>query len=460
MHYFYDRQFERYLLQFMRIFTEINVSSRLEDGSIELKRIPIIHGAMSRQVANIIKGNSENTMISTPQFSAYIKEVELDAKRRTAPGYVNPIARTERSYDSVTKQYGSDAGNRVTVERLMPVPYRVTFVLDILTSNIKTKMEILEQVLCIFNPMLQLQSNSNAVDWSRLFEVELTRINWSSVNIPVGADDQKEIASLTFEAPIYINPPAKVKVTKLIQQIVSNIHLSSTDFLNEEDSAVYDPFAILQDPVTQIITTPKNYRVSIGIDGYPSNQLVLRKAYGNIEDEGSWKDLLDKYGGVKPGTKIHLRLSSDIEDESEDIVGSIALTSSPELLEFTVDPDTLPSIAYNVNGIIDPKVTYPGNGLVSVASGSKFIIESEGYHPDEPVIVPGSVWGAITAYNGDIIEFNGSNWAVIFNSTTATSSIHTFNIEVNEYYKYSISTKEWTYTYLGEYMPGYWRIIQ
>lgn len=460
MHYFYDRQFERYLLQFMRIFTEIKVSAVVDDSVVELKRVPIIHGAMSRQAANIIKGNSENTMISTPMFSAYIKEIDLDAKRRSAPGYVNPISRTERVYNTTSDTYGTDAGNRVTVERLMPVPYRVTFVLDILTSNLKTKMELLEQILCIFNPMLQLQSNSNAVDWSRLFEVELTRINWSSAQIPAGADDQKEIASLTFEAPIYINPPAKVKVTKLIHQIVTNVHLAGTDFLSDEANPLYDPFAILQTPMSQVITTPKNYRVSVGIDGYPSNQLVLRKMYSNIETDSSWKDLLDKFGGIKDSTRIHLRLASNIEDDSEDIVGTVALTADPAILEFTVDPDTLPPVAFNVNDIIDPKLVFPGHGIASPVANTRFILDADWSHPDEPVIVPGSPWGNITAYNNDIIGFDGVTWSVVFNSSSANSPIHVFNLETNEYYKYSTNTKEWAYSYLGEYMPGYWRIIQ
>lgn len=459
MHYFYDRQFERYLLQFMRIFTEIKVSSTLENGSLELKRIPIVNGAMSRQVASILKGNSENTMISTPMFSAYIKEVELDPKRRAAPGYVNPIARTERAYNNITSSYQSDSGNKVTVERLMPVPYKVTFVLDILTSNMHSKMEILEQILSIFNPMLQLQSNSNVVDWSRLFEVELTRVNWSGTSLPVGTDDQKEIATLTFDAPIFINPPAKVKVSKLIQQIVTNVHLASTEGI-DNSGAVYDPFSFLQVPQTQVITTPKNYKVSIGIDGFPSNKLVLRKEFGTVETEGNWKDLLEQYGGVTDTTKIALRLSSNIEDDSDDIVGTISYdNTNGSLLNFVIDIDTLPTTNNNVLGIINPKIVLPGSGAVATI-GAKYIIDAEGYHIDEPVILPNQGWGNLIAYNNDIVEFNGSEWNVVFNSAEAANNTHVLNIQTNEFYTYFIQSKEWSYSFLGEYSPGYWRIIQ
>ena len=219
MQYFYDNQFERYLLQFMRIFADISIKTGPdENGFFELKQVPIVNGRMSRHVASILKGNSENTLIPTPMFSAYIKEIELNPKRRQDPYNVSSVTRVER--ELVNGSYTSAPGNKITVKRHMPVPYDLTIVLDVLTSNQKSKMQILEQILTIFNPSIQLQQNSNAVDWSRLFEVELKQINWSNNSLPMGSDDQKEIASLTFTCPIWINPPALVKQTRRIEQII------------------------------------------------------------------------------------------------------------------------------------------------------------------------------------------------------------------------------------------------
>ena len=71
----------------------------------------------------------------------------------------------------------------------------------------------------LFNPSIQLQSNDNPLDWSSVFEVELTDIAWSSRGIPAGVDENLDIATLTFAVPIWISPPAKVKRQTIIQRI-------------------------------------------------------------------------------------------------------------------------------------------------------------------------------------------------------------------------------------------------
>ena len=56
MDYFYDKQVRRYITQFMRIF----IGFKFEAGDGEQQVVPVVYGDMSRQVANIIKENTEN----------------------------------------------------------------------------------------------------------------------------------------------------------------------------------------------------------------------------------------------------------------------------------------------------------------------------------------------------------------------------------------------------------------
>ena len=52
------------------------------------------------------------------------------------------------------------------------------------TSNTDQKLQLLEQILVLFNPALEIQQNDNPVDWTTITTVELTDIQWTSRSIP------------------------------------------------------------------------------------------------------------------------------------------------------------------------------------------------------------------------------------------------------------------------------------
>jgi hypothetical protein len=68
MDYFYDGQIRRYVTQFMRFF----IGFKYQAGDGTQKTLPVTYGDMTRQVAAIIKDNSENKMLTVPKISCYI----------------------------------------------------------------------------------------------------------------------------------------------------------------------------------------------------------------------------------------------------------------------------------------------------------------------------------------------------------------------------------------------------
>ena len=55
MDFFYDGQIRRYVTQFMRIF----IGFKFQSGDGTLKQVPVSYGDLTKQVAQIIKENSE-----------------------------------------------------------------------------------------------------------------------------------------------------------------------------------------------------------------------------------------------------------------------------------------------------------------------------------------------------------------------------------------------------------------
>ena len=223
--FFYDGQIRRFLVQFMRIVSGIDVEFGKDSSGVRaLQRVPVYYGDQSRQAAAILKGNSENTLNGVPAMAAYINGLTYDQSRMQEPNFVSKMNLREREYDADTGTYGSNQGDSYTIERLMPVPYKLTIKLDIWTSNTEQKMQIIEQLAVLFNPSLEIQSTDNYIDWASLTYVQLTDMMWSSRTIPASTEEPIDVATLTYEMQIWISAPAKVKRLGVIQKFISSIY--------------------------------------------------------------------------------------------------------------------------------------------------------------------------------------------------------------------------------------------
>jgi len=236
--FFYDNQIRRYIIQFIRMLSNLQVEfGKDRNGVTALQRVPVIYGDSSRQVAYVIQQGSENYMQSVPCMAVYISGLDYDRARVQNPTYVDKLNLRERYYDTATGEYATVQGDTYTVERLMPVPYKLTLKVEIWTSNTEQKLQILEQLCTLFNPALEIQSTDNYVDWTSITYVLLTGVNWSSKTIPTGTETpQIETATLTFELPIFLSAPALVKKLGVIQKIIANLY----DANGNISEAIYD----------------------------------------------------------------------------------------------------------------------------------------------------------------------------------------------------------------------------
>jgi len=219
MQHFYDGQIRRYLTQIVRAFSHFSY----KDGDGNLVRIPVMYGDLTRQVANIIRDNSENKIPSAPRMSVYITGLELDRTRLSDSSYVNKINIRERAYDENGQEYLNTQGKSYTVERLMPTPYTLSVNVDVWSTNTDQKLQILEQIMMLFNPSLEIQTTDNYIDWTSLSVLELGTVDFSSRSIPTGTESDIDVATLGFTAPIYISPPTKVKKLGVITDIITSV---------------------------------------------------------------------------------------------------------------------------------------------------------------------------------------------------------------------------------------------
>src|SRR6056300_864351 len=219
MQHFYDGQIRRYITQIVRLMSNFSY----KDGSGSLTEVPVMYGDITRQVGHILRDNSENKIPSAPRMAVYVTGLEMDTTRLGDSSYVNKLNIRERAYDADGKEYLNKEGKKYTVERLMPTPYTLSVNVDIWSTNTDQKLQIMEQILMLFNPSLEIQTTDNYVDWTSLSVVNLENLTFSSRSVPVGVDSEIDVATMTFNTPIYISPPVKVKRLGVITQVVQSI---------------------------------------------------------------------------------------------------------------------------------------------------------------------------------------------------------------------------------------------
>lgn len=448
--HFYDEQIRRYLLQFIRMFSGFSVKTgkKLNDGVTDYYiKVPARYGDMSRMAGTIMKNNSENIVNSAPFVSCSVQSLQPDRARVQEPFFNDGVSVGERAYDPNTKRYTGDRGNKYTVKRLMPVPYILNMQVDVWTSNTDQKLQLLEQMLVLFNPALDLQHNDNPIDWTTITTVELTDIQWTSRSIPAGIDDQIDIATLFFQIPIWINPPALAKRQNVIKNIIHNMYM-----YNELDSLDYDPdaFEFFRDLSKQssVVVTPQNYSIKVYDDNGQSYIQVLEN--GNWENDIEWSEVLNIYGKLHDGiSRMRLKYHGELDDLNADVIGTIASTDDPKILAFALDRDTLPTNTIaSIDKVIDPSVSKPGfNSLPVPQLGQRYLCLG-GAQDD-------SVWGIDISEN-DIIEYNGSEWVIAFNANEFDRRAYVTNLTTQQQFKFE--NGEWTDTYQGVYEAGYWRL--
>lgn len=448
--HFYDEQIRRYLLQFIRMFSGFSVKTgkKMNDGVTDYYiKVPARYGDVSRMAATIIKNNSENISSSAPFVSCFVQSLQPDRARVQDPFFDDGVSVNERSFDTETNSYTSEAGNKFTVNRLMPVPYVLNMQVDIWTSNTDQKLQLLEQMLVLFNPALELQHNDNPIDWTTITTVELTDIQWSSRSVPAGIDDQIDVATLFFQIPIWINPPALVKKQSIIKNIIHNIYEYSSD-----DSLDYDPdaFEFFRDlgRTTSVVVTPENYALRVYEEGNVTLLEVLEN--GNWDGDTSWDNVFGIYGSLHDGiSRLRLKFHGEIEDLNADVIGTLTSTDDPTKLVFEIDRDTLPSNTVgSVDKVIDVSVSRPGFNHVPVPQvGQRYLSLGS--------VDSTSAWG-IDIETNDIIEYNGSEWVISFDASEFDRRAYVTNLTTQQQFKFE--NNAWSDTYQGIYEAGYWRL--
>ena len=451
----YDGQIRRFVIQFIRMCSNFQVQFGQDaNGDKTLQTVPVYYGDVSRQAAMILRNNSENSLSAVPAMAAYISALTYDRERVQNPYHEGAVRVREQIYDPDTQEYTQRQDGIYTIERLMPAPYKLTMKLDIWTSNTEQKHQLIEQMMPLFNPGLEIQNSENYADWSSLSVIHLTDVSYSSRTVPVGADENIDVASLTFEMPIWISLPAKVKKMGVVAEIIASIYDAHGDLSP-------DAITSLEGLLSQQRFTPLNYEVM-----YLGNVLTLYKQFaGQVDDtvtgiKARWRDVVNVYGTLKNGiSQVRLRFTH--VDGSHEIVGTVAYDPTDDYnLLFTPIAATLPANTLQaITAIIDPMNVDVDSMLLTPDQGTRYLILNP-IGSDMTVPAPawaGSVGTNLIANANDIIEYNGNYWTVSFDNRQEPAVQYVTNLNTTTQYQWT--GESWIKSVEGMYHIGDWSLV-
>ena len=484
MQHFYDGQVRRYLTQTIRILSNFVV--KYGDGT--LHQVPVMYGDADRQVASIIRQNSENKVNSVPRMSVYISGLDIDHNRLGDSSHVSKVHVREREIndsDPANPVYTTGQGRNYTVERLMPTPFKLTMKCDIWTANTDQKLQLLEQMLVLFNPSLELQTSDNYIDWTSLSVLNLASVTWSSRSVPVGNDTPIDIATLTLDTPIWISPPVKVKhlgvITKIITSIYSGSQTDSNQYIEGLGQPLVGPETSLSTLLAREVVTITDYNIQV----YNNQAVLLHNSESTIPREPTldipvrqgtpieWQEVFNRYPGKYIAGSSTLFLT---QSNGNEVVGTVAISPlDPTILTVNWDNDTYPSDTLidstglqfgdpgfdqstargTFDAIIDPTNVYPGHGMINPVAGDRFLII-------EDITQNTTAWGSFIAYANDIIEYDGTNWHVIFSAIQEADTLiwqtNIYKSQTNFRIQFMWNGVMWTKSFEGEYRVGEWRL--
>lgn len=224
--YAYSAQLERYIKQFSAIFAGMQIKTgKRENGLARMLDVPVRYGSTDRVVGSIMNRNTQNTPINLPIMSTYLVDIGMAPARRHGVNFVDNRVSLPRG--------GVFPNDLEVIERVMPIPYDLTMEASVYASSTIEGFQILEQIMLLFDPTIQIQTTDAFFDWTKLTTVELLGIS-PEENYPMGSDKRILTWNMQFMMPIWITPPAN-KRSEIVETIKINIGNLDDFVLNEYD---------------------------------------------------------------------------------------------------------------------------------------------------------------------------------------------------------------------------------
>jgi len=211
--YYYYKAFRKTIIQFLDIFNEINIARYERDGTTISKYIEVpIKLAVKEKTWYWLHERKDDQML--PMITGWISAIDYAADRKINSGY------------QITSSTDVDGGS---VSRyLLPVPYNLTFTLNIWSLHMSDIDQILEQILPWFDPFIYVKMNIPELDCAYDIKVIFQSCT-PEVSLEMADEDYRVINyTIDFLVETYLFKP--ISNSGIIKEIITSYYTNEDVF--------------------------------------------------------------------------------------------------------------------------------------------------------------------------------------------------------------------------------------
>ena len=213
--YYYHEILRKTVIGFGTLFNNIKIVHKNENGSdASIMRMPIAYGPIQKFLARIEQQSdlASKQTLTLPRLSFEMKGIQYDPSRKV----------------SIVQQFKTTHDNGNALKVYMPVPYNVTFELNIMSKLNEDSLQIIEQILPYFQPAINITIDLvDSIGEKKDIPIVLDSINFQD-NYVGGFDERRVIIhTLMFTAKTYLFGPIASSTEGLIKKVQVDYSMNS-----------------------------------------------------------------------------------------------------------------------------------------------------------------------------------------------------------------------------------------
>ena len=230
--YFYNESMRRMTIAFGQLFNNIQIKRKdSNDSVIQSIRVPLAYAPKEKFLTRLDQQpdlDSREFAITLPRMSFEISTIEYDASRK--------LNRLQKF-----KKVKTSAEGKTLDFNYMPVPYNISYTLNVFTATAEGGLQIIEQILPYFQPDYTVTVNAiPGLDIKRDVPIILNGVNYEDSYSGDYTTRRAVIYTLTFTAKTYLFGPAQTQ--GVVKKVQADLY-SDTDRNNKarEERIIIEP---------------------------------------------------------------------------------------------------------------------------------------------------------------------------------------------------------------------------
>ncbi len=216
--YYYNESMRKMTVAFGQLFNNIQIKRKDSNNAvIQSIRVPLAYAPKEKFLTRLDQQpdlNSREVAITLPRMSFEISTIQYDASRK-----LNKIQKF--------RAVKTGAEGKILDYNYMPVPYNISYDLNIFTATAESGLQIVEQILPFFQPDYTVTVNAiPSLNIKRDVPIVLNNVNYDDSYSGDFTTRRAVTYTLGFTAKTYLFGPAQTQ--KVVKTVQTDLHTNTT----------------------------------------------------------------------------------------------------------------------------------------------------------------------------------------------------------------------------------------